>query len=674
MTQSKDPVGEMSFAVQTPIGFSGVRPVAASTGDGVLALAASSVSPNFGRGVASTPPASGSGSGQFCTHCNRANHTTQTCYKLHGFPEGWSRGGRRGRGRGNIKSQHGGGAQAGGAGGFVPNVAAANTMMASPVPGAGADGGHSSSTPLPPSSSIVDSPPIIDDDDLTAIVGSTPATSSISVASDSSATSDSPAASDTPAFIYLCAACVQPPNRRRRLPLRQIKRDSRMGDVSSGKHKRKGEDNYCKTTNKKWTPEEDMALIASLAELCDSGWKRKNGIFKNGYTAALERKLKLKLPGCNIKASPHIESRLKLLRRQYEAIREMQGADGIQWVEQDNMVLCRDDKVWEDWIQAHADARGLRNKQFPYYNDLHLLFGKRGTTDGINDEADGDKVFNDDDSNVVTDLLMVDHSLEEDDLQNYDSNAMVNNNGTAVKCADSLIKHYKKRRRQIDVIRNVSNCNHLPDPVEESHPSEDSNSTRTNNNNNINNNNRINEENLSADDIIRAQIQIRGSTIRASDKKNCKQEGGSSELDSLAKIFGTFLEKYDKHLSLLGQIVGRERAAENMAAERRVKLNGELKKLPNLNLQARLRAASLMVNDSARLDLFYSLSEEEKNEWFAVAPIDISDLAGAVVPQLGHVSKSEPELLLQWSNWPLWLVYVSGLVCMLGPENVVLHW
>ncbi|CAA0817468.1 Unknown protein [Striga hermonthica] len=195
MTQSKDPVGEMSFVVQTPLGFSGVRPVAASTGNGVLALAASSVSPNFGRGVGSTPPAFGSGSRPFCTHCNRANHTTQTCYRLHGFLEGWSRGGRHGRGRGNTKSQHGDGAQAGGVGVFVPNVAAANTMMASPIPGAGADGGwrvydlesgefivsrdvsfseslftYFAKTHLPPSSSIVDSPPIIDDDDFTAIV------------------------------------------------------------------------------------------------------------------------------------------------------------------------------------------------------------------------------------------------------------------------------------------------------------------------------------------------------------------------------------------------------------------------------------------------------------------------------------------------------------------------
>ncbi|PIN22938.1 hypothetical protein CDL12_04347 [Handroanthus impetiginosus] len=93
-----------------------------------------------------------------------------------------------------------------------------------------------------------------------------------------------------------------------------------MGDVSSGEHKRKREEKACKIMKKKWTQKEDVVLIAALSEMCNAGWKRENGIFKNGYTTALERKLKAKLPGCNIKASPHIESRLKLLKRQYDAI------------------------------------------------------------------------------------------------------------------------------------------------------------------------------------------------------------------------------------------------------------------------------------------------------------------------------------------------------------------
>lgn len=130
-----------------------------------------------------------------------------------------------------------------------------------------------------------------------------------------------------------------------------------MGDLSSGQLKRKGSDKASKAMKKIWTPREDAVLIAALSELCNAGWKRENGIFKNGYTAALERKLKSRLPGCNIKASPHIESRLKLLKRQYDAITEMQGAAGMRWNDKDNTMICEDDDVWDEWVQVYVMLR-----------------------------------------------------------------------------------------------------------------------------------------------------------------------------------------------------------------------------------------------------------------------------------------------------------------------------
>ncbi|KAI3467597.1 hypothetical protein Pfo_024260 [Paulownia fortunei] len=369
-------------------------------------------------------------------------------------------------------------------------------------------------------------------------------------------------------------------------------------------------------TKKKWTPKEDAVLIAALSELCNAGWKRENGIFKSGYTAALERKLKSRLPGCNIKASPHIESRLKLLKRQYDAITEMQRAAGMQWDNKENILICEDDDVWEEWVQTHTDAKGLRNKQFPYYNDLHFSFGNRGTRKGINNELDGDKVLDDEDNNAATNL-MVDDSFEEDDTGNYEAfqngsfdkevDLRANNNGVTIGGVDSVIEQYKKRKVQRDVIRNASNCSILPDHEGSSDQSDDSTGT-----------NRSNDENLLADAIIRTGTQPCASTNKVLNKKSCNSDSGSSELGELAKIFGTFLEKYQEHLSLLAEIIGRETAAEKIAGEKRARLNGELTKLPNLNLQARLRAASLIVTDSAKLDLFYSLSKEERREWVSM--------------------------------------------------------
>ncbi|KAL7093778.1 hypothetical protein ACP275_11G060800 [Erythranthe tilingii] len=351
-----------------------------------------------------------------------------------------------------------------------------------------------------------------------------------------------------------------------------------MGDVSNRQLKRKSEEKSPKSMKKKWTPKEDAVLIASLSELCNAGWKRKNGIFKSGYTSALETKLKSRLPNCNIKASPHIESRLKLLKRQYDAITEMQGAHGIQWNDKDNVLICEDDDVWDEWIQIHTDAKGLRNKQFPYYNDLHILFGNRGTRKGVYNETDSDKILDDEVTIAATNFMVVNDTFEEDEEEREYSESYRNRSFATELDLTPNIEHYKKRKSQRDV--NVI-PNHSEDSAEETNKSDDERQPRTSN-------------------------------VGDSNKKSCNSEC------ELAKVFGSFLDKYQEHVSLLSEIIGREKTAEKIVCEKRTRLNGELTKLPNLSLQARLRAATLIVSDSAKLDLFYSLSKEERREWVSM--------------------------------------------------------
>ena len=69
-----------------------------------------------------------------------------------------------------------------------------------------------------------------------------------------------------------------------------------------------------------WTLEEDDNLVECLLELAsDVKWKAGNG-FKAGFIVKLEELMEKKLPECGIKASPHIESRYKILGRKYWAI------------------------------------------------------------------------------------------------------------------------------------------------------------------------------------------------------------------------------------------------------------------------------------------------------------------------------------------------------------------
>ena len=107
-----------------------------------------------------------------------------------------------------------------------------------------------------------------------------------------------------------------------------------------------------KAPKRKWTENEDEVLVATLMRLCDTGWKRGN-TFRNGYTSVLEKELSSKLPGHDLKANPHIESRLKTLKKHCDAITNMRGASGIFWNNEDHTIRCEDDGIWKDWVKVY---------------------------------------------------------------------------------------------------------------------------------------------------------------------------------------------------------------------------------------------------------------------------------------------------------------------------------
>nr|XP_043607230.1 uncharacterized protein LOC122579181 [Erigeron canadensis] len=309
----------------------------------------------------------------------------------------------------------------------------------------------------------------------------------------------------------------------------------------------------------KWTKIEDEALISALTELCQSGWKRDNNSFRSGYTSVLEKELKSKLPGCNLKASPHIESRIKTLKKHCEAITNMKDAFGIEWRSTDCMLICYDDDIWEDWIKDHSDAKGLRNKPFPYYEELCLIFQKnRGN-----------------------------HKTVEDALED-------------------------NRARQIyetsDYAGHISKDEQFKVPENENNES-DNEETNGHKGNEMGTDDSNDGDDVSIDDVTEA----------ANNKKGQSRQIWSSGMEGLVKIIEALLKRQEEQFSVLASLVGREVAGDKEAADKRGRLNGELKRIPNLSLQARLRAASLIVGDPAKLDLFYSLSNEERKEWVSMS-------------------------------------------------------
>lgn len=97
----------------------------------------------------------------------------------------------------------------------------------------------------------------------------------------------------------------------------------------NGKMKTRAMKNVSRGTNHQWSREEET----------NPRWKANN-TFKTGYVAYLETLLEQKLPKSKLKADPHIESQVKTMKRQYNAILEMIniGSDFL-WNDVDKTVI-----------------------------------------------------------------------------------------------------------------------------------------------------------------------------------------------------------------------------------------------------------------------------------------------------------------------------------------------
>ncbi|XP_038973988.1 uncharacterized protein LOC120105506 [Phoenix dactylifera] len=157
------------------------------------------------------------------------------------------------------------------------------------------------------------------------------------------------------------------------------------GEASTGNKRTK--------CNRKWGYVEDAKLVEALVELVTrGGWRGDNGTFRSGYLQQLERLIEEKLPGCGLKATPYIESRVKLLKKQYNAITEMLGPNcsGFGWDDINKCVTCEED-TFKEWVKSHPNAQGMRNKPFPHFEDLTNIFGRDRAT-GMGAEAPADAV------------------------------------------------------------------------------------------------------------------------------------------------------------------------------------------------------------------------------------------------------------------------------------------
>ncbi|XP_028102674.1 uncharacterized protein LOC114301915 [Camellia sinensis] len=154
-----------------------------------------------------------------------------------------------------------------------------------------------------------------------------------------------------------------------------------------------------------WNHCEEVFLITTMKDVIASNprWKFDNNQFRAGFYNECEEKILSAFPRTDLRASPHIDSKIKFWRKQYNTLQDMLNISGFGWDDEQEMVLVDSDDVWQNYVRRVPDAKGMRNKPFPLYEDWLILFGKdRAIGELAEDPADAVTAMEKVDANATT--------------------------------------------------------------------------------------------------------------------------------------------------------------------------------------------------------------------------------------------------------------------------------
>ncbi|KAG8377496.1 hypothetical protein BUALT_Bualt08G0039000 [Buddleja alternifolia] len=172
-----------------------------------------------------------------------------------------------------------------------------------------------------------------------------------------------------------------------------------------------------------WIKREEAILAYALKELVARGWKCDNG-FRTGYQGHLEQAMHQAFPGTDIRAEPHINSRLTVWKKNYGSINTMLSRSGFA-SNTSKTVDVSSDQVWDNFVKKDSNARTMRHKSWPLYKDWCEIFGKDRATgedaEGFADIAAGLRANGNGKQQVGTmDEVLIFHHTEEDGAESID--------------------------------------------------------------------------------------------------------------------------------------------------------------------------------------------------------------------------------------------------------------
>ncbi|KAG8364740.1 hypothetical protein BUALT_Bualt18G0030100 [Buddleja alternifolia] len=96
------------------------------------------------------------------------------------------------------------------------------------------------------------------------------------------------------------------------------------------------------TCRRMWTKPEEDVLVQSLKKIISTGWKANNG-FCVGYLNVLQDKIMRAFPRTDLRANPHISSKMHSWKKQYNSLCTIFGGTGVGWNPTTKMIDNIDD-------------------------------------------------------------------------------------------------------------------------------------------------------------------------------------------------------------------------------------------------------------------------------------------------------------------------------------------
>ncbi|KAL8494780.1 hypothetical protein ACS0TY_025583 [Phlomoides rotata] len=140
--------------------------------------------------------------------------------------------------------------------------------------------------------------------------------------------------------------------------------------------------------HRSWSKIEEDALVLCLTNIIIEGWKSENG-FKAGFQRELEKTMRKIIPGTDLVATPHINSKIHVYNKEYGTLSDLLSKNGIGWNSTTSMIEIEDENAWDSYRRTDPHVKGIRYKTWSYYPQWIEIFDKdRATGENTVDPID----------------------------------------------------------------------------------------------------------------------------------------------------------------------------------------------------------------------------------------------------------------------------------------------